>query len=305
MEEWWKTHASHENDPEWHKWINRYLELYKTKADELLSEHSNTVDGIRVFGASKAGGPTRATGLSILGYEKEPFSGSTNFTFWLGHTVEIAALATLEAVGYPIIDTQPEIIIRNEKGGPIIQTKSDAMVKILGEPTIVSIKSSAYKMSGQRKGTWIRQGFASLPFEGVRKSQPNAYAQAQVELYGSGLRQCLIIYAAKDIVKAFENDDYLGAKGNGSLTFYAEMIKPDLELTNQILEIHDAAMDTIYEKKEAGPCYYLRADTMRYVELERANVQPSNIWGGKNKEITGTFNPCGGCQMVKVCKDAN
>ena len=46
--------------------------------------------------------------------------------------------------------------------------------------------------------------------------------------------------------------------------------------------------------------YFAKA-TSTYVELEKAKVIPSNIWGGKNKELTGSFNPCGGCARVEVC----
>lgn len=302
MEEWWKVHAKHETDPEWIAWCDRFLELYRIKSAEMTTEHLNVVDGMRVFGMSKAGGCTRASGLNILGYDKEDNSGSTNFTFWLGHTVEIGVLATLEAVGYPILNSQESVIIRGVKY-PIMQSTSDAIIKILGEPTIVSVKSAAYKMSGRTKGKFLRRGFAELPFEGIRAKQPSWYAQIQSELFGSGIKQGLILVASKDIVKAFEDDEYLGKKGNGSLTFYAELIKPELELVHQIIDIHEEQMIQVMEHKSAGRAMYLRSDTMQYVELEKGSVQKSNIWGGKNKEITGTFNPCGGCQFAKVCAD--
>lgn len=303
MEEWWKHHSSNPNDPEWKQWLTRFTELLAIKNEELMTDHVNILDGVRVFGMSKAAGPTRAGALHILGHEPEPFSGSTNFTFWLGHTVEIAALTTLEAIGFPLLDSQAEVKLY-DGDKPVAQSKSDSIIKIFGEPTIVSCKSAAYKMSGQQKGKFIRRGFPELPFEGVRKSQPGAYAQAQLELLGSGLKQCLMLYVSKDIVKAFENDEYLGDKGNGSLTFYAELIHPEVELQTLALNTLSEQIDYIYNEKKAGPCYYLRSDTMQYVELERANVQPSNIWGGKNKEITGTFNPCGGCQYLKACANA-
>jgi hypothetical protein len=300
MEKWWKNHADKSGDPEWHQWVDRFGELMHIKMLEWKDEHTNQVDGKRVFGLSKAGGCTRDIALGLLGFKGEDVSGSSRFTFWLGHAVEIAALATLEAAGYPLIETQQECILLDKSGRPIAQSKSDGVVKILGIPTIVSVKSAAYKMSGQQKGKWIRRGFAEYPFVGFRMANPSGYVQLQCELAASGFKQGLALVAAKDIVKVFEKDEYLGEKGNGSLTFYAEIIKPEIETSELATDILSEQMNYV-DKGSAGPAMYFAKNTSQYVELEKAKVIPSNVWGGKNKELTGSFNPCGGCAKVEVC----
>lgn len=306
MEKWWKEHANVHNDPEWVMWVSVFSDLLVKKQTEWTQEHKNVDDeNNKVFGMSKASGCTRSSALKLLGYKPEPVSGSTNFTFWLGHAVEIAALATLEVIGYHLENTQAEMKLTGNLGKEtvtLMQSASDGIVKVLNAPTIVSVKSAAYKMSGQRQGKWIRNGFAELPFLGVRKSQPSWYAQAQSEMAASGIKQTLFIVAAKDIVKAFENDEYLGERGNGSLTFYAEICKFEPEVADLIISTHEKQLSLVREGK-AGPALYM-TNAYQYVELEKANVQSSNIWGGKNKEITGSFNPCGGCQLVEACKNA-
>lgn len=299
MEKWWAAHADDSKSKEWHKWVEKYSELLTLKKLELTEEHENTVDGKRVFGMSKSGGCSRDAALNLLGFKGESNTGSEKFTFFLGHSIELAALTTLEAIGYPI-DTQQSCVIYDKSGRPIMQSKSDGFTKILGIPTIVSVKSAAYKMSGQRKGKWIRRGFAEYPFVGFTQANPTGYVQLQNELASTGAKQGLVIVAAKDIVKAFEKDDYLGEKGNGSLAFYAEIIKPNLEMAEKSMEIFSRQMDAV-ERGDAGPAMYINKNTMEYVELEKAKVVPSNIWGGKNQELTGTFNPCGGCRRVGVC----
>lgn len=301
MDAWWADHASKYNDPEWIKWVEKFNELVIAKTKEVTEEHLNVVDGIKVFGMASSSGPTRASSLKLLGYKEDVPSGSDQFTFMLGHIVEIMALATLHMCGYPLLDTQKVAIVYSGEQA-VQKSTSDALVKILGEPTLVSVKSVAYKMSGQQKGKWIRRGFPELPFEGVRKSKPNAYAQIQQEMFGSGIKQGLFLFVSKDIVKAFENDPYLGKDGNGSLVFYTEMVHPEPDIQARITSVMANQMDMVYGKHEAGPCLYLRSDTYEYVELRKAEIQPSNIWGGKNKEITGTFNPCGGCRLVSACR---
>lgn len=299
METWWKDHYGRPQDPEWHKWINIYADLVTKKNQELVEVHSNIVDGEKVFGMSKAAGCTRANAINYVSGAQYEESGSTNFTFWLGHTVEIATLATFIACGYDV-EFQKEVSVKDSNGTTVMASKSDGFTKILGEPTVLSIKSSAYKMSGQRKGKWIRFGFPALPFEGIRKLQPSWYLQAQLEMAGSGAKQALIIVAAKDIVKVFENDEYLGPKGNGSLTFYAELIRPEPELIHEAIDIN-AKQLAIARSGEYGPAMYLAHD-YSWVELEKAKVIPSDIWGGVNKVKTGAFNPCGGCNKRVACE---
>lgn len=299
MEEWWLKHGGNIDSPEWHKWVKLYSELLPAKLLEVTEEHDNSVDGIKVFGMSKAGGCTRASALKYLGCEAEPFSGSTKFTFFLGHSVEVMALTTLIMCGYPVTDMQSPITI-DSTDGPLFKSAPDGIIKLLGTTTPVSVKSTAYKMSGWRNGKPVRMGFAKLPFEGVRADQPVHYAQSQLEMRATGTSQSLMLYVAKDIVKAFENDDYLGQKGNGSLTFYTELIKYDHELTESLIDTWGITLSRA-KQGSAGEAMYLHPSTYQFVQLKRAEYDPKNIWGGKNKEITGTFNPCGGCDQRKAC----
>lgn len=302
MEKWWKLHGGSWNDPEWKEWIRVFDAMMEIKKKEMLSEHTNKNEaGEDVFGMAKAGGCTRASALSLLGYDKSEFSGSTKFTFWLGHAVEIAALATLHMAGYPMLGTQGEVYL-----GDCMASASDGEIKLFPNiPTIVSVKSSAYKMSGRRfdkagKATWTRRGFPELPFEGVKKSQPAWYVQGNCEAYAKNYSQWLLVAVSKDIMKVFENDEYLGDKGNGSLTFYAELVPTDTTIALNALDIHEKQWEYYLEGK-GGPAFYVNNETLRYVELQKGKVDKNNVWGGKNQELTGTFNPCGGCPLLEVC----
>jgi len=303
MEKWWKEHADKHDDPEWVRWVSVFSDLLIKKQTEWTQKHSNEdADGNRVFGMSKIAGCSRDTALGLLGLEGEPESGSTNFTFWLGHAVEIAALATLEVIGYHLEDTQAKVSL-DGPSGTLFQSASDGVTKVLGIPTVVSVKSSAYKMSGQSKGRWIRRGFAELPFLGVRRAHVSWYAQLQGEMAAGKYPQGLVVVAAKDIMKVFEKDEYLGERGNGSLTFYAEIIKPEIEIVERAIEVHEQQMKDVRAGR-AGRPMYMNTD-YQYVELQKAHIVPSNIWSGKNQELTGTFNPCGGCHRREVCSNAD
>lgn len=306
MEDWWRKHADIHDDPDWIEWLSVFKGLLDKKFVEWSEEHSNTVDGIKLFGMSGTGGCVRKASLKLLGFKPERESGSSYFTFWLGHAVEIAALATLQMVGYPLLDTQKKLILETDLNGavtPIMKSASDGIIKILGVETPVSVKSAGYKMSGQVKGKWIRRGFAEYPFAGVRSVNQSAYVQLQAEMLAGGYQQGLILIASKDIVKAFENDEYLGKKGNGSLTFYTEIVKPESEIIEPVVEAFSEAFLSVQNGK-AYKALYPEKNTYKYVELKKAHYIPSNIWGGPNKELTGTFNPCGGCDLRKACADA-
>lgn len=300
MENWWKKHSGKSDDQEWNKWLDKFEQLLEEKIVEWRSEHVNEVDGVRVFGMSKSAGCTRDLALNLLGHKEQDLSGSSLFTFWLGHVVEVACLATLVSVGYELEQTQSPCIIYDETGRPLMKSTSDGITRIHGIQTIVSVKSAAYKMSGLQRGKWIRRGFAELPFIGFAQSNTSGYVQLQNEMYASGIRQGLVIVASKDIVKAFENDPYLGNNGNGSLTFYTELIQAWPEISEKSIEVLSNQMDCI-RSGVAGPAMYVN-DKFEYIELEQANVIPSNIWGGINKDKTGKFNPCGGCNRIEACR---
>ena len=250
LEQWWQQHADREEDQAWHTWVDSFQRLLDDKKKEWLTPHENiNADGVRVFGMSKAGGCTRAASLKLLGYEAEPFSGATRFTFFLGHTVELAALATIDQI-HSIDGTQQQV-----EWGPM-KSAIDGVATILGKPTIISVKSTAYKMSGKRtlksgEEKWTRRGFAELPERGTLATNPGHYAQIQAELAATGYTQGLMVYVAKDSVKAFEEDEFVGV-ANGSLAFYCEMIYADAEFQEGMREIWQKAwQDTDAHRKPA------------------------------------------------------
>lgn len=306
MENWWKDHADKHDDPQWIEWLSVFKGLLDEKFVEWSEEHDNSVDGKKLYGMSGTGGCVRKATLKLIGHKPERESGSSYFTFWLGHAVEIAALATLEMVGYKLLDTQRKLVLETELNGevaPLMRSASDGIIKILGIETPVSVKSAGYKMSGFMKGRWLRRGFAEYPFAGTRSVNQSAYIQLQMEMLAGGYQQGLILVASKDIIKAFENDEYLGKNGNGSLTFFSEIVKPEPEVVEPVVKAFTNSY-ALSLKGQAGPALYPQKDTYQYVELKKAHYVPSNIWGGVNKEMTKSFNPCGGCDLRKVCADA-
>lgn len=299
MEKWWKTNAANPESEEWKSWIETFKEFIDVKYTEMTEAHSNVnPEGTKLYGMASAGGCTRKNTLKLLGYPEEDFSGSSQFTFFLGHVVEIAALATLHHSGYPILETQIPV----EFGK--MYSYGDGLIELLGRKTMVSVKSTAYKMSSQRKGKWYRRGFAQLPFEGTYNTNPSHWVQMQAELAATGYSQGLMLYVSKDIVQVFEKDEYLGENGNGSLTFYAELITSDKEAQQMILDTYDKQYEYAM-RGEGGPPLVFTTKTGGYIELpEPAKVLESNKWGGKNQDATGTFNPCGGCNFIESCKIA-
>src|SRR3970040_296703 len=203
MERWWKDHSDNPDDSEWARWIDIFSELLETKKSEWLKEHENLdVNGSPVFGMAKSIGCTRANALSLLGHEGEQYSGSSRFTFWLGHVVEVAALATLNAIGYELLGAQEPCYL-----GTTNASTSDNIIKLLGKGTVVSVKSTAYKMSSARKvkggGTeYNRRGFAELPFMGVKLAQPSWYVQLVTEIEAHGIVPGIVLAASKHITTA-------------------------------------------------------------------------------------------------------
>lgn len=294
LESWWRDHAGRYDDPEWRLFIETYGTLIRQKYAELLEEHNN---GGR-FGMSKAGGCTRAAQLKLLGAEAEPLSGSSRATFFIGHTVEIMALSSLIVAGYSITDIQTPISI-----DPIMLSARDATITLDGKSTLLSVKSSSYKKSGAewrgskgaKEKVWVRRGFPELPFQGVRNSQPAYWAQLQAECYAGGYDQALILFVAKDMIAAMKDDPYLGAQGNGSLTFYAELIPADDAFAvGQMRPVWDEAWENV-QNGFAGRGYYVHKTFNRYVE-----VKPTE----KNGEVTGAgWNVCDYCDLRKACDE--
>ena len=286
MEAFWAS--NHDGSEVLAQYQSEFSSRLVTKFAEKMQEHSNNGR----FGMSKTAGCTRAAALKFLGHKGEEFTGSTMFTFWLGHMCEVAAISTLECLGHHVDGAQQAVTV-----DPFMHSYSDGIVTYRGEQMILSVKSTGYKMSGKRSGKYVRQGFAELPFGGVQKVQPSWWSQSQLEMHGSGIHKTLIVAVAKDIVKAFDDDEYLGPKGNGSLTFYVEEIPYSREWCERFaIPAWQHTWDSV-QRGEAGTPLYLNKDTLRYVALERANENRM-----PNAERTGTYSPCAYCDFVAPCK---
>lgn len=306
MENWWQAHGGRHDDEEWQAYLQDLERLLVTKLDELAAEHTNAgEDGAKRFGMSGVGSCTRKAALKYLGYEPEPFSGSTLMTFHVGHLLECSAIATLRRCGLTIPDTQQVVEIP-----PMMLSYSDGIITeappttAVPTPCVLSVKTTGYKKSGIVRGKPVRQGFPALPFEGVRRQQPSWWAQAQAEMYALGCRNALIVVVAKDIVQAMRDDPYLmGPGGNGSLTFYVELIEIDDHfIETEMLPIWQQTWDAATDGRPGEPFVY-NPEAGRYIRLPKpADVESG--WNGPNQEATGTFNPCFGCDMAAACKDA-
>lgn len=287
-EAWWKQHGGRHDSPEWNAMLRNVAAKLPAKLSEMAEEHTN--DGR--YGMSKAGGCTRSATLKLLRRIPEPLTGSTRFTFALGHLVEvIGGLCTLEALGYPVRDLQKPAII-----DPIMHSQSDGIFDLDAVPTLLSVKSIGYKMSGRTREGWKRYGFAALPLDGIAGSKPDYLAQAQAEMHAHGLTQALVLVVAKDLIKAMENDPIM--KSSGSLSFYAELIPYDPILAASIVETWTEQWGYA-QAGEPGPAKVFTTRG-RWVEMEPAVLGKDST----NKARTGTFNYCDYCDLVDACKDA-
>lgn len=282
MEAFWQEHAGRHDDPLWLAYLSAYNDLLRAKMVEMGEAHSN--EGR--FGMSKAGGCTRAASLKFLGHESQ-LTGSTRATFAIGHQVEVMALATLKALGYPLNNVQRRVTI-----DPMMSSSLDAETVLDDVETIVSVKSAGYKMSGQRKGTWTRYGFAQYPLDGVKKTSPGYWVQAQAEMHGARVSQSLLIVVAKDMIKKFEDDPLM--QENGSLTFYAELIPYDGPFcSEQLAAIWGATWGDVLDGN-AGDAFYFSGKENRFVLLDPHD-------GIANKAMTGTYSPCDYCDLRDAC----
>lgn len=295
LEAWWRIHGARHDHPDWQSYLADLETLFPVKLAELGAEHVNGDENGKRFGMSKAAGCTRAAALKYLGHESEPFSGSTLVTFHIGHLLECMAIASLRACGYQVDGAQSAVTI-----DPMMHSYSDGIIQWNDGPALLSVKTIGYKKSGKQGSKWVRQGFPALPFDGVYAGQPSWWAQAQAEMHGSGIHETLVLAVAKDIVKAMDGDPYLGDEGNGSLTWYAQLIQYDPEFcAKQLLPVWQTTWDSVTDGK-AGPALVWNPQQGQYKRL----VDPGdtkNGWGGPNREVTGTFNPCFGCDFAKAC----
>jgi hypothetical protein len=289
-EAWWQEHGGRHDSPEWNAFLANVAAKIPLKLKELSEEHTNNGR----FGMSKAGGCTRAAALKLLGYDPEPFTGSTRFTFFVGHVLEVVGgICTLEALGYKVDGLQNRVSI-----DPFMESSSDGVLDLDGTPTILSVKSTGYKMSGfdKRSNSWRRFGFAQLPHDGVLGSFPSYYAQGQAEMLGSGITQTLVFVVAKDIIKSMQGDPSM--KKNGSLTFYAELIPADRKDAAELRRIWQHQWALAKQSADPGPAMYFTKDR-EWIELDALDREGK---GGTNATLTGTFNPCGYCDLADTCK---
>lgn len=298
-EEWWRDHAGRHYDPAWQSWLADFADLSRRKIDEQSREHDNRGR----FGMSKAGGCTRAVALRLLGAPEEELSGSTRFTFWIGHQVEIMALATLKSIGLLVSASTEDGVQWRAAIDPYMLSYSDAvlvrptqLMGVASADTVVSIKSASFKMSGKlRDGSWKRYGFAQYPMDGVKATNPNYWAQMQAEMAGTGTERALFVVVAKDMIKAMEGDPILSGE-NGSLSFYAEMVERDERFIEGKLKPMWSGRWELAQAGDPGDPYYL-AKSGEYVRLDPLDRAKD----GPNKKATGSYNPCLYCSLADAC----
>jgi hypothetical protein len=122
-------------------------------------------------------------------------------------------------------------------------------------------------------------------------------------MHGSGIERTMLVVVAKDMVASMKNDPYLmGPQGNGSLTFYCELIEYDpIFVAHELLPIWQQAWDAATDGRAGTPFVY-SPKAHAYIKLPAPGDAESG-WGGRNQAATGTFNPCGGCAYVAGCKE--
>lgn len=298
LENWWKEHGGNPKSKAWQAYVKDRAALMVSKDMESVSEHDN--DGR--FGMSKAGGCVMAATLKFLGHESAPMDGSTLATFQIGHDIETMGLASLRAIGYEVEPFGPDGKQFTARIDPFMHSASDGQMVLDSLRTIVSVKSAGYKTSGYdyKSKKWRRFGFAQYPFDGVQKTSPGYYAQCQAEMHATGLTQTLFLVVAKDIIKAMKDDPYLGPGGNGSLTFYAEVVRYDEAFVKDaLLPVWAEAWQQV-QRGEIGRALVLNGSTKQFVELEVASPEKD-----PNRGKTGSYNPCLYCDLFNACKKAN
>ena len=295
-EQWWQEHGGRHDDPAWLSFLANIGTLTTRKIVEHSTAHSN--EGR--FGMSKAGGCTRYSALKYLG-ATEVITGSTRFTFQLGHMVEIYGLATLMAIGVPIVAADDNGVQCVARIDPMMMSRTDGMVIPADDDRTwvrmpVSIKSAGYKMSGRnRDGSWKRYGWAQYPLDGVQGTSPGYWAQMQAEMAGTDTSHALLLVVAKDMIKAMESDPILSER-NGSLSFYAEIVeRDDRFIEEQLRPVWTEAWDGVRTAR-LNPAWYLNKDG-KYVLLNPATPK-------ENKALTGTYDPCSYCNLKDACVKA-
>jgi len=309
MNDWWQAYGSNTSSAEWQVYVKNLADLVRVKCGEISEAHGN--DGR--FGMSGTGGCTRRAVLKLLGYPEQPFTADTLITFHIGHMLESIPIATLRAMGYTVEGTQEPV-----KAGEMMQSYTDGRITAgpegLEYPCLLSVKSAGFKMSFFSKDAnkIKRNGFAALPFDGVRNAQSSWYAQSQMEMLATGVKQSLVVVVAKDTIQAFREDEWM--KKSGSICFYAELIEANEKVQKQLQETWEEAWD-FTEPPDGQPLddSYVEHIPAKYYHKVQGHVEipePGSaggegkrgfsMWGGPNQEIF-PFNPCASCNYRKIC----
>lgn len=294
LESWCRDHLGKHDSPEYAAYHAAFARHLATKRDEQLTAHSNR----GLFGMSQAGGCIRAQGFRRDGIEGEPPHGDERMTWEVGHLLECATLAILEVSGFQLQSVQEPI-----SWGPFASAVDGVLADgpvPLPYPVVVSVKTASYKSSSPPRGKMPakRYGFAGLPLDGIYKSKPEWFVQAQLEMAATGLKHTLVVVIAKDMIAAFREDAIF--RESGSLTWYAELVTADLSVSEATAQWYELATgDTDRQVGESAPPLALRAPG-EYVRLPAPGDTASG-WGGPNKEATGRFNPCFSCAYATRC----
>jgi len=160
---------------------------------------------------------------------------------------------------------------------------------------LVEVKTAGYKMSGKnwKSGTWKRYGFTQLFLDRIKKAQPGWWCQAQAMMAAASVPAVLFVVLAKDTIKAFEEDEL-----TRSLAWYVELVwRDEAFIENELRPTWDHQYGLVQRGIKDTPAMFYNGEG--YVTLKKADPDGNK---GRNKELTGTFNPCHYCDLFDACK---
>lgn len=265
------------------EFIRNFSDVIGYKISELMEPHQR-----ELYGFSTAGGCVRANYIRLQYPEHQDLKYYDYHTFFLGHLIEVTAIASLRTVGYDVHSFQREVSIP-----PYMRSQIDGILSDGPNDYVLSVKSTSYKASVFSKGKNLRKGFAALPLEGIL-GNPSHYVQLQLEMYSLGIPKGLYLVVAKDIIKAYRDDQWMQ-----SLVWYAEEVPLDRAwVENVVLPPLRSAYASGTLPAEA---WYMapaesKGDKPRWVRLAVAETDE----GGDNKKLVG-FNPCSYCDVYNMC----
>jgi hypothetical protein len=158
------------------EFIRNFSDVIGYKISELMEPHQRDL-----YGFSTAGGCVRANYIRLQYPEHQELKYYDYHTFFLGHLIEVTAIASLRTVGYDVHSFQREVSIP-----PYMRSQIDGILSDGPNDYVLSVKSTSYKASVFSKGKNLRKGFAALPLEGIL-GNPSHYVQLQLEMYSLGI----------------------------------------------------------------------------------------------------------------------